>query len=477
MKKTLSLILALTLCMALAAPAFAEGEYGEVTVPYLDEQIVFDSAKTEKKTITVIERNLDYVFAEVTYENATLITVKPKSIAHCSYVPEGNGYYLDGTGNYHLAGDRLFQFYQLEVEPIDGWFVPRELSTISDAPERLDMIKLHYQSEPVFIVLEGKNPSASTPPAKTAEGFGEATFDYNTLYSPKARATFNAAKIEVTNIDGLGDSGFENGIYENAILVTVQSGSTFSTTDCSISGVNMPAPGGISGTGFAVGDDGKFYSVATVSIGTLEGAVDDLFGDAKGAHFFGADGPNASHFKNGANDHDICLVWLSECIAYDNNGNGHVIFIARNGKVETPAPAAKPVVVPTSQKLTVNGVAKNTEIYNIDGSNYFKLRDMAALLNGTGSQFSVKYDAARNTIVVKTGEAYTPVGGELATGTDKSASAVASAQSIEINGAKVELTAFNIGGNNFFKLRELGAALGFDVDYDNATATMIVKSK
>ena len=143
----------------------------------------------------------------------------------------------------------------------------------------------------------------------------------------------------------------------------------------------------------------------------------------------------------------------------------------------TPAPSAKPVVIPTNQKLTVDGEAKDTEIYNIDGSNYFKLRDMAALLNGTGSQFSVAFDAERNTIVVKTGEAYETVGGELATGTDKSASAVASAQSIEIDGEAVELTAFNIGGNNFFKLRELGEALGFDVDYDGATATMIVKSK
>ena len=138
---------------------------------------------------------------------------------------------------------------------------------------------------------------------------------------------------------------------------------------------------------------------------------------------------------------------------------------------------SKPSVVPTSQKLTVDGAAKNTEIYNIDGSNYFKLRDIAALLTGTGSQFSVDFDAARSTIVVKTGKAYSFAGGELVTGTDKSASAVASAQSIEINGKKVDLTAYNIGGNNFFKLRDLGTALNFDVDYDSAAATMIVKSK
>ena len=144
--------------------------------------------------------------------------------------------------------------------------------------------------------------------------------------------------------------------------------------------------------------------------------------------------------------------------------------------IKLPLPTNFTVIL-TNQNLTVDGEAKETEIYNIDGSNYFKLRDMAALLTGTDAQFSVAFDAERNTIVVATGEAYEAVGGELATGTDKSDSAVASAQSVEINGTKVALTAFNIGGNNFFKLRDLGTALNFDVDYDTATATMLVVSK
>ncbi len=155
------------------------------------------------------------------------------------------------------------------------------------------------------------------------------------------------------------------------------------------------------------------------------------------------------------------------------------------GNTETaPLPAQESVkIVPTSQRLTVDGVVKSTEIYNIDGSNYFKLRDMAALLSGTGSQFSVDYDAARNTIVIQTefmtesqtSTAYKPVGGELTKGEDKSMSAVKSTQSLEIDGQKVNLTAYNIGGNNFFKLRELGAVLYFFVDYDADTATMIVR--
>ena len=138
----------------------------------------------------------------------------------------------------------------------------------------------------------------------------------------------------------------------------------------------------------------------------------------------------------------------------------------------------KPVVVLTKQNLTVDGEAKNAEIYNIDGNNFFKLRDMAALLTGTDAQFSVTYDEENKTIVIQTGEAYEKQPGDLMPGLDKSSTAVRSAQAITINGEAVgDLTAYNIGGNNFFKLRELGEKLGFGVDYDAETRTMVVTSK
>ena len=134
-------------------------------------------------------------------------------------------------------------------------------------------------------------------------------------------------------------------------------------------------------------------------------------------------------------------------------------------------------VVVSSQKLCVNGTLADCERYNIDGSNYFKLRDLALLLNGTGSQFSVDYDEKARTMIVVTGEAYTPVGGELAIGADKSATAVVSRQTLTVNGvARSDLSAYNIGGNNYFKLRDLGAAVGFDVGYDEVSKTMLVFS-
>ena len=129
------------------------------------------------------------------------------------------------------------------------------------------------------------------------------------------------------------------------------------------------------------------------------------------------------------------------------------------------------------QKLTVDGKGIDCEKYNIDGSNYFKLRDLAYLLNGTGSQFSVGWNDQTKTVSITTGKAYTADGSELKTGTDKSKTAQISAQTILINGkVRSDLSVYNIGGNNFFKLRDLGTALGFFVSYDAAADTAVVKS-
>lgn len=135
-------------------------------------------------------------------------------------------------------------------------------------------------------------------------------------------------------------------------------------------------------------------------------------------------------------------------------------------------PAAAAEIVVSDQNLTVDGMPAVCAGYNIDGSNYFKLRDLAALLSGTAAQFSVDYDTGRDAVIITTGEDYTPVGGELSAGADESGTAVESSQSILIGGERADgLRVYNIGGSNYFRLRDLGGALGFCVDYDEPSRT------
>lgn len=136
---------------------------------------------------------------------------------------------------------------------------------------------------------------------------------------------------------------------------------------------------------------------------------------------------------------------------------------------------AAPSVQPSDQPVTLNGEAVYPAGYNIDGSNYYKLRDLASLLSGTAAGFQVGYSAGDRTMTALTGQPYTAVGGELSRGEDQSASCVKSDWTLSVDGTPVTCQIYNIGGNNYFKLRDLGAALGFGVDYDTAKRTVLLE--
>lgn len=130
----------------------------------------------------------------------------------------------------------------------------------------------------------------------------------------------------------------------------------------------------------------------------------------------------------------------------------------------------------TNQTITVNGETIPMEAYNIDGSNYFKLRDLAYILSGTTSQFSVNYDHEKKLITANSGNEYLVVGKEMSIGADRSGSCRPSTQQTLFNGEHSSAYAYNIGGNNFFKLRDLGEIFNFRVDYDVQTRTVMIES-
>ncbi|PYI51643.1 hypothetical protein DLM86_23950 [Paenibacillus flagellatus] len=125
---------------------------------------------------------------------------------------------------------------------------------------------------------------------------------------------------------------------------------------------------------------------------------------------------------------------------------------------------------PTASNVRVDGHEKSFEAYNINGNNFFKLRDLAAVLSGTRKQFEVSWDSDKNAINLITGKAYTSVGGELAL-SDKPVTQKASstASVIYIDGKQTQLTAYNINGNNYFKLRDIAKAINFGVTWDGTS--------
>lgn len=142
----------------------------------------------------------------------------------------------------------------------------------------------------------------------------------------------------------------------------------------------------------------------------------------------------------------------------------------------TPEPAVVSAV-PTPSKVLVNGQEVSFAAYLINGNNYFKLRDLAMVLSGTEKQFEVTWDAEQNAIHLVTGLPYTPVGGELAVPGDLAAQeAVPTPSKVYLNGQEVQFTAYKIGGNNYFKLRDIGMAVDFGVTWNADTNTVGIDS-
>lgn len=132
----------------------------------------------------------------------------------------------------------------------------------------------------------------------------------------------------------------------------------------------------------------------------------------------------------------------------------------------------------STSKLSIDGVAaQGMEIYNIGGNNYFKLRDVAKLFDGTDKKFSVVWNNEKKLISLVSGENYVVAGGELSGGDGVDKSATLSTAKMELNSKEVNLKAYTIGGNNYFKLRDLCEILGVKVDWDNATQTILLKTK
>lgn len=136
----------------------------------------------------------------------------------------------------------------------------------------------------------------------------------------------------------------------------------------------------------------------------------------------------------------------------------------------------EPVTAVTNKAaVLVNGTDTSFEAYNINGSNYFKLRDLAYVVNGTQKQFAVGWDGVNKAISLTSNSPYTAAGGEmkLSAGT-ASKQAIATNSKIYIDGELVSLTAFLIDGNNYFKLRDIAAAFDIGVDWDAAKKAITI---
>ena len=154
----------------------------------------------------------------------------------------------------------------------------------------------------------------------------------------------------------------------------------------------------------------------------------------------------------------------------------------------------------TMLEIPVDGKTIAFEAYTINDNNYVKLRDVALALNGSAKQFNVTWDNEKKAINLLSDTAYTAVGTELPVQKEldrrqaehekwlkenpgagmsmaqsiagfapESQNASLNTSKIYLNGTEKAFTAYTIGGNTYFKLRDLGQALDFNVSWNAET--------
>lgn len=167
---------------------------------------------------------------------------------------------------------------------------------------------------------------------------------------------------------------------------------------------------------------------------------------------------------------------------------GRVYFYIRVVPAQATTPTqpeqpAKKLAKAADQNITIDGKAVAFQTYVLHGTNYVKLRDIAHVLNGTGASFSVDYDNQKKSISLSSGKAYQDTGAEMSTpfaGANKEYNR--KNLTIIVNGSPVELDALSMkddsgNGYTYFKLRDLGSALGFNVSWTAEKGVYIESDK
>lgn len=142
--------------------------------------------------------------------------------------------------------------------------------------------------------------------------------------------------------------------------------------------------------------------------------------------------------------------------------------------VELTATVLTATATPNYSKVLVDGREAAFDAYTINENNYFRLRDLASVLSGTDKRFDVSWDDTRKAIDLLSGQRYTSVGGELDSGDGKNKNAELNTAPIYLDGEKLQMAAYTINQNNYFKLRDIGQTFGFSVTWDGAQNAILI---
>ncbi|MCL1863016.1 MAG: hypothetical protein FWF78_05580 [Defluviitaleaceae bacterium] len=159
---------------------------------------------------------------------------------------------------------------------------------------------------------------------------------------------------------------------------------------------------------------------------------------------------------------------------------------------------AQETATPTTHRIIVNGQPVQIAGYNIRGTNYFMLMDLAYVLNGTAAQFNMTWDEIAMTTRIYTNTPYLPIGREMQHMPMNQTAAIIADTTFYVNGNRMTLPAqggisgdgyftgisadefhpfaAKIHGNIYVQLRLIGNLTGFYIGFIHDEMTILINT-
>lgn len=135
-------------------------------------------------------------------------------------------------------------------------------------------------------------------------------------------------------------------------------------------------------------------------------------------------------------------------------------------------------IEPSRQKILFDDKEIDSiEAYNIDGNNYFKLRDVAAIVTGTEINFDVNFNEDKRSVEITRDKAYDKLDSDLKVNNISKLDVRPANPVAYLDNEKILYKGYLVNNNNYFKLRDLGKTIGFYVSYDEDSDSVIIKSE
>lgn len=139
-------------------------------------------------------------------------------------------------------------------------------------------------------------------------------------------------------------------------------------------------------------------------------------------------------------------------------------YLGDGASLPNQSTAPRRMAIGQNSKISLDGTVSSLSSENIENYIYFRLRDLGTLLVSSKAPFDVSYDEKTQTIALQSQTPMKEAGRLLTLQGNKIA--LKNTMPVTVDGKSVQLSAYNIDGFTYYKLRDLGALLGFHVDWN-----------